>query len=54
VPFDFVVTAVVGAFMALLRGWADDQFSATPAELDRAFRAVVAPGVTAILAASVA
>ncbi|MBO3753189.1 TetR/AcrR family transcriptional regulator [Streptosporangiaceae bacterium NEAU-GS5] len=46
---DLVVTAVVGAFMGLLRGWADDQFAATPVEMDRTFRTVVTPGVTMIL-----
>ncbi|TQS21187.1 TetR/AcrR family transcriptional regulator [Microbispora sp. KK1-11] len=42
---DLVVTCVVGAFMALLRKWADGELTATPAEMDGAFRAVVTPGV---------
>ncbi|WP_220506481.1 TetR/AcrR family transcriptional regulator [Microbispora sp. H10830] len=42
---DLMVTCVVGAFMALLRKWADGESTATPAEMDAAFRAVVTPGV---------
>ncbi|WP_205825684.1 TetR/AcrR family transcriptional regulator [Microbispora catharanthi] len=42
---DLMVTCVVGAFMALLRKWVDGELTATPAEMDAAFRAVVTPGV---------
>ncbi|WP_344947699.1 TetR/AcrR family transcriptional regulator [Sphaerisporangium flaviroseum] len=48
---DLVVTCAVGAFMALMRKWADGELAATPAEMDAAFRAVVTPGVEAVLAA---
>ncbi|WP_169951698.1 TetR/AcrR family transcriptional regulator [Microbispora sp. H11081] len=48
---DLVVTCVVGAFMALLRRWADGEVAATPTEMDAAFRAVVMPGVERELAA---
>jgi AcrR family transcriptional regulator len=46
---EVVVTCVVGAFMAMVRTWVDEDLTATPAELDAVFRAVVAPGVAAIL-----
>ncbi|GII04353.1 TetR/AcrR family transcriptional regulator [Planobispora takensis] len=46
---DLVVTCAVGAFMALTRAWADDEITATPAELDTAFRATVIPGVRTLL-----
>ncbi|WP_205315712.1 TetR/AcrR family transcriptional regulator [Nonomuraea lactucae] len=46
---DLVATCVVGAVMALLRKWADGELTATPAEMDAAFRAVVTPGVSAML-----
>lgn len=49
---DLMITCVVGAFMALLRKWADGELTATPAEMDAAFRAVVTPGVEEALAAS--
>ncbi|MEU8193460.1 TetR/AcrR family transcriptional regulator [Microbispora amethystogenes] len=48
---DLLVTCVVGAFMALLRKWADGEITATPTEMDAAFRAVVTPGVETALAA---
>ncbi|MDH2425420.1 TetR/AcrR family transcriptional regulator [Sphaerisporangium sp. TRM90804] len=47
---DLTVTCVVGAFMGLLREWADGDTTTTPADLDAAFRAVVIPGVEAVLA----
>ncbi|MEO3856880.1 TetR/AcrR family transcriptional regulator [Acrocarpospora sp. B8E8] len=47
---DLVVTGVVGAFMAMLRGWLDGEVTATPAELDTAFRAFVTPGAESFLA----
>ncbi|WP_228010272.1 TetR/AcrR family transcriptional regulator [Nonomuraea phyllanthi] len=46
---DLLVVCVVGAFMALLRAWVDGQTTASPAELDAAFRAAVEPGVRAVL-----
>lgn len=47
---ELMVTCVVGAFMALLSRWVDEEITATPAELDAAFHAAVAPGVQAVLA----
>jgi AcrR family transcriptional regulator len=47
---DLVVTCVVGALLALLTRWVDGEITATPAELDLAFRAAVTPGVEAVLA----
>jgi AcrR family transcriptional regulator len=47
---DLMVTCVVGAFMTLLAKWADEEITATPAELDAAFRATVIPGVRTLLA----
>lgn len=49
---DVVVACVVGAFMAMLRTWVDDDLKATPRQLDAAFRAVVMPGLTAIMGES--
>ncbi|GAB2953244.1 TetR/AcrR family transcriptional regulator [Nonomuraea fastidiosa] len=46
---DLLVTCVVGAFMGLLRAWIDGETTASPAELDAAFRAAVLPGVRAAL-----
>lgn len=46
---ELVVTCVVGAFMALLSRWVDEEITATPAELDAAFHAAVGPGVQAML-----
>ncbi|MEV1169094.1 TetR/AcrR family transcriptional regulator [Nonomuraea sp. NPDC049784] len=46
---DLLVVCVVGAFMGLLRAWVDGETTATPAELDAAFRAAVEPGVRAAL-----
>jgi AcrR family transcriptional regulator len=46
---DLMVTCVIGAFMALVRKWADGELTATPAEMDATFRAVVLPGVTTLL-----
>ncbi|HEX4814162.1 MAG TPA: TetR/AcrR family transcriptional regulator [Nonomuraea sp.] len=47
---DLLVACVVGAFMGLLRAWVDGETTASPAELDAAFRAAVEPGVRAALA----
>ncbi|MFI6787289.1 TetR/AcrR family transcriptional regulator [Nonomuraea sp. NPDC050383] len=52
VSLELAVTCVVGAFMALIRGWADGELTATPADMDAAFRAVVMPGVSAMLASA--
>ncbi|MEV4566188.1 TetR/AcrR family transcriptional regulator [Nonomuraea sp. NPDC049419] len=49
VSLDLLVTCVVGAFMGLLRAWIDGETTASPAELDAAFRAAVLPGVRAAL-----
>ncbi|MEV4808094.1 hypothetical protein AB0K18_49615 [Nonomuraea sp. NPDC049421] len=49
VSLDLLVTCVVGAFMGLLRAWIDGETTASPAELDAAFRAVVLPGVRTAL-----
>ncbi|MFI7229700.1 TetR/AcrR family transcriptional regulator [Nonomuraea angiospora] len=46
---DLLVVCVVGAFMGLLRAWVDGEGTATPAELDAAFRAAIEPGVRATL-----
>ncbi|MGJ6969372.1 TetR/AcrR family transcriptional regulator [Streptosporangium sp. G11] len=46
---DLVVTCAVGAFMALVRKWVDEEINATPAELDAAFHATITPGVWAML-----
>ena len=46
---DLRVVCVVGALMSLLRGWVDEDFTTTPAELDQAFRAAIVPGVRAAL-----
>ncbi|MFI7129449.1 TetR/AcrR family transcriptional regulator [Nonomuraea sp. NPDC050153] len=46
---DLLVVCVVGAFMGLMRAWVDGETTASPAELDDAFRAAVLPGVRATL-----
>ncbi|MGW4471303.1 TetR/AcrR family transcriptional regulator [Nonomuraea sp. NPDC004354] len=46
---DLMVICVVGAFLGLVRAWVDGEISATPAELDAAFRAATVPGVRAAL-----
>jgi AcrR family transcriptional regulator len=46
---DLLVVCVVGAFMGLLRAWVDGETTASPAELDAAFRAAVEPGARAML-----
>ncbi|MFC4531541.1 TetR/AcrR family transcriptional regulator [Sphaerisporangium dianthi] len=46
---DLLVICVVGAFMALLRAWLDGDVTATPADLDAAFRAATLPAVHAAL-----
>ncbi|MEV4896936.1 TetR/AcrR family transcriptional regulator [Nonomuraea sp. NPDC055795] len=45
---ELVVSCVAGAFMMLLRRWVDEEITATPVELDAAFRATVLPGVEAL------
>ncbi|MCK2215853.1 TetR/AcrR family transcriptional regulator [Actinomadura sp. ATCC 31491] len=49
---DLLATCLAGAFLALLRSWVDGATTATPAELDAAFRAAVEPGARAFLAAA--
>jgi AcrR family transcriptional regulator len=49
VPLHLVADAVAGAYLALLARWADDQEPASPQALDRVFRRLVVPGVTAML-----
>ncbi|MGW5265926.1 hypothetical protein ACWEQG_33540 [Microbispora sp. NPDC004025] len=49
---DRLVICVVGAFLALLRAWADGDVSATPAELGVTFRTTVLPGVRSVLVRS--
>ncbi|MBT2232266.1 TetR/AcrR family transcriptional regulator [Nonomuraea sp. NEAU-A123] len=46
---ELLVVCVVGAFMGLLRAWLEGETTASPAELDAAFRAAVEPGVRAVL-----
>ncbi|MET8156104.1 helix-turn-helix domain-containing protein [Sphaerisporangium sp. NPDC005289] len=46
---DLLVICVVGAFMALLRAWLDGDITATPADLDAAFRDATLPAVHAAL-----
>jgi AcrR family transcriptional regulator len=46
---DLLVACVVGAFMGLLRAWVDGETTASPAELDAAFRTTVEPGMRAVL-----
>ncbi|MFC5826108.1 TetR/AcrR family transcriptional regulator [Nonomuraea insulae] len=46
---DLLVICVVSAFMGLLRAWVDGETTASPAELNAAFRAAVLPGVRAEL-----
>jgi AcrR family transcriptional regulator len=49
VPLELTVAGVVGAYMALLARWLDENEPHTPAEMDVAFRRLVIPGVTAAL-----
>jgi hypothetical protein len=44
---ELVVTCVVGAYMALLARWLDEDEPHTAQQLDDAFRRMVIPGVTA-------
>ncbi|MFC4906223.1 TetR/AcrR family transcriptional regulator [Actinomadura gamaensis] len=48
---ELTVTCVHGALMALLTRWADNEITATPSDLDTAFRATVIPGVQSLLPA---
>ncbi|GAA1506736.1 TetR/AcrR family transcriptional regulator [Sphaerisporangium rubeum] len=47
---DLVVTAIVGAFMALVRDWVEGDAGVGPEALNDAFLALVLPGVEALLA----
>jgi AcrR family transcriptional regulator len=49
VPLDLIVDCVVGACTALLARWADENYPHTPAQMDAAFRSILAPGVLAAL-----
>ncbi|MFC4590147.1 TetR/AcrR family transcriptional regulator [Sphaerisporangium corydalis] len=46
---EVAVMCVVGAFMTMLRTWVEGDLTATPAELDTAFRALLLPGLTTFL-----
>jgi AcrR family transcriptional regulator len=45
VRIDLIVTAVVGAYLALLGQWVDSAETSTPTDMDATFRALVIPGV---------
>ncbi len=49
VPLELVVTGVVGAYLALLARWLDENEPHTPRQMDGAFRRIVIPGVIAAL-----
>jgi AcrR family transcriptional regulator len=49
VPVEIVVDYVVGAYMALLARWLDDDNRYSPQTMDAAFRRLVLPGLTATL-----
>jgi AcrR family transcriptional regulator len=49
VPVDIAVDSVVGAYLALLSRWVDDNEPRTPRDMDLAFRLLVIPGVVASL-----
>jgi AcrR family transcriptional regulator len=48
-PVELMVTGVVGAYLAMLGQWVDEDEPSTPGEMDEAFRRLVLPGVTAEL-----
>jgi AcrR family transcriptional regulator len=50
VPRDLIVDCVVGAYTSLLARWVDENDPHTPAQMDAAFRRLLAPGVLAVLA----
>jgi hypothetical protein len=50
VPVDLAVDSVVGAYLALLSRWVDDDEPRSPRDMDLAFRHLVIPGVVAALA----
>ena len=49
VPRELIVDCVVGAYTSLLARWVDENDPHTPAQMDAAFRRLLAPGVTAAL-----
>jgi AcrR family transcriptional regulator len=49
IPVELTVAGVVGAYMALLARWLDEDEPHTPAHMDAAFRRLILPGVTAAL-----
>jgi AcrR family transcriptional regulator len=49
VPIDLVVAGVVGAYLALVARWADNDEVRTPQQMNAAFHRLVRPGVEAIL-----
>jgi hypothetical protein len=49
VPVDLAVDSVVGAYLALLSRWVDDDERRPPRDMDIAFRRLVIPGVGASL-----
>jgi AcrR family transcriptional regulator len=49
VSIDLVVAGVVGAYLALIARWLDENETHTPRQLDAAFRRLVLPGVNAII-----
>ena len=50
VPVELVVAGVVGAYLALIARWLDENEIHTPQQMDAAFRRLVLPGVNAMLA----
>ena len=46
---ELIVTGVVGAYVALLARWLDEDDPQTPRQMDEAFRRLVIPGVRAAL-----
>ena len=49
VPRELIVDCVVGAYTSLLARWVDDNDPHTPAQMDAAFRRLLAPGVMGAL-----
>ncbi|MCW6009198.1 TetR/AcrR family transcriptional regulator [Micromonospora sp. CPCC 205371] len=49
VPIDIAVDSVVGAYLALLSRWVDDNEPRPPRDMDLAFRQLIIPGVVASL-----
>jgi len=49
VPLDVVVQYTASAFLALMTWWLDQKMPCSVEEMDRMFRALVSPGITAAL-----